>query len=119
MPIQRSRRMWAPSRKSTELSVLVIPCAGPRAAQLPPAGASMNQQGVSEICFDEGYRVPADQTARSLFARLPHGCAYAETLIECLATGYLVAVAESICIREMQRNIDPSMEVVVGRTVRV
>ena len=79
----------------------------------------MNQQGISEICFDEAYHVPADQTARSLFARLPHGSAYAETLIECLATGYLVAVAESICIREMQRNIDPSMEVVVGRTVRV
>ena len=79
----------------------------------------MNQQGVSEICFDEAYRVPADQTARALFARLPHGSAYAETLIECLATGYLVAVAESICIREMQRNIDPSTEVVVGRTVRV
>jgi predicted thioesterase len=79
----------------------------------------MNQQGVSEICFEEAYCVPANQTARSLFARLPHGSAYAETLIECLATGYLVAVAESICIREMQRHIDPLMEVVVGRTVRV
>ena len=79
----------------------------------------MNQQGVSEICFEETYRVPANQTARSLFARLPHGSAYAETLIECLATGYLVAVAESICIREMQRHVDHFAEVVVGRMVRV
>jgi predicted thioesterase len=79
----------------------------------------MNQQGVSEICFEEAYCVPLDQTARSLFARLPHGSAYAETLIECLATGYLVAVAESICIREMHRHVDSVMEVVVGRMVRV
>ncbi|VTU31686.1 Fluoroacetyl-CoA thioesterase [Variovorax sp. SRS16] len=79
----------------------------------------MNQQGVSEICFEETYAVPQDQTARSLFARLPHGSAYAQTLIECLATGYLVAVVESICIREMQMHVDSMVEVVVGRTVYI
>ncbi len=79
----------------------------------------MNQQGVSEICFEETYAVPQDQTARSLFARLPHGSDYAQTLIECLATGYLVAVVESICIREMQRHVDSMVEVVVGRTVHI
>ncbi|CAN7519417.1 thioesterase [Variovorax paradoxus] len=79
----------------------------------------MNQQGVSEICFEEIYAVPRDQTARSLFARLPHSSDYAQTLIECLATGYLVAVVESICIREMQRHVDPMVEVVVGRTVHI
>ncbi|MDQ0080907.1 fluoroacetyl-CoA thioesterase [Variovorax boronicumulans] len=79
----------------------------------------MNQQGVSEICFEETYAVPQDQTARSLFARLPHGGGYAQTLIECLATGYLVAVVESICIREMQRHVDSAVEVVVGRIVHI
>lgn len=79
----------------------------------------MNQQGVSEICFQEIYAVPKDQTARSLFARLPHGGDYAQTLIECLATGYLVAVVESICIREMQMHVDATVEVVVGRTVHI
>jgi fluoroacetyl-CoA thioesterase len=79
----------------------------------------MNQQGVSEICFEETYAVPREQTARSLFARLPHGSGYASTLIECLATGYLVAVVESICIREMQLHVDPTAEVVVGRTVHI
>jgi fluoroacetyl-CoA thioesterase len=79
----------------------------------------MNQQGVSEICFEETYAVPQDQTARSLFARLPHGGDYAQTLIECLATGYLIAVVESICIREMQMHVDPMVEVVVGRTVHI
>lgn len=79
----------------------------------------MDHQRVSEICFDEVYVVPTDQTARSLFTRLPHGKAYAENLIECFATGYLIAVVESICIREMQRHIDPTTEVVVGCSIRV
>ena len=78
----------------------------------------MNHQGVSEIFFEESYTVPADQTAKSLFARLPHGSGYAERLIECLATGYLVAVIESICIREMQQHVDEA-EVVVGQTIRI
>jgi len=79
----------------------------------------MNHQGISEIFFEETYTVPADQTAKSLFARLPHGSGYAERLIECLATGYLVAVVESICIREMQLHVDAAREVVVGRTIRI
>ncbi|NPC57802.1 thioesterase [Caenimonas sp. S4] len=79
----------------------------------------MNHQGVSEIFFEESYTVPADQTARSLFARLPHGSAYAQKMIECLATGYLVAVLESICIREMHHHIDPLIEMVVGRAIRI
>jgi fluoroacetyl-CoA thioesterase len=78
----------------------------------------MNHQCVSEIFFEESYTVPADQTAKSLFARLPHGSSYAERLVECLATGYLVAVIESICIREMQQHVDAA-EVVVGRTIRI
>lgn len=84
-----------------------------------PPGHPMNHQGVSEIFFEESYTVPADQTAKSLFARLPHGSGYAERLIECLATGYLVAVVESTCLREMQRHVDAATEVVVGRTIRI
>lgn len=79
----------------------------------------MNHQGVSETFFEESYTVPPDQTARSLFARLPHGSEYAQKMIECLATGYLVAVLESICIREMQQQVDPLVEVVVGRSIRI
>jgi fluoroacetyl-CoA thioesterase len=37
----------------------------------------MNHEGVSQIFFEESYTVPPEQTARSLFARLPHGCEYA------------------------------------------
>ena len=79
----------------------------------------MNHELISQICFAETYVVPSHQTARSLFTRLPHGAAYADTLIECLATGYLIAVVESICIREMQEHVDLTTEVVVGRSIRI
>jgi predicted thioesterase len=79
----------------------------------------MNHQQVSEICFEEIYTVPACQTARSLFTRLPHGRHYADAMLECLATGYLIAVVESICIRELQGQVDPLSEVIVGRNIRV
>lgn len=79
----------------------------------------MNHEAVSAVFFEESYVVPADQTARSLFARLPHGRDYAQQLIECLATGYLVAVIESVCIREVQRLTDAEAEVVVGRSIRI
>jgi fluoroacetyl-CoA thioesterase len=79
----------------------------------------MNHQQVGHIFFEETYTVPFDQTARSLFNRLPHGRLYADAMIECLATGYLVAVVESICIREMQRQVEPIVEVIVGRAINV
>lgn len=79
----------------------------------------MNHEAVSAVFFEESYIVPADQTARSLFSRLPHGRDYAEQLIECLATGYLVAVIESVCIREVQQLTDADAEVVVGRSIRI
>lgn len=84
-----------------------------------PSPNSMNHQGISEISFEETYSVPPEQTARALFSRLPHGSDYAQRLIECLATGYLVAVVESICIREMQQHVDADSEVVVGRTIEL
>jgi predicted thioesterase len=85
----------------------------------PLSNTTMNHQGVSEISFEETYSVPPEQTARALFSRLPHGSDYAQRLIECLATGYLVAVIESNCIREMQRHVDSVLEVVVGRTIQL
>ena len=78
----------------------------------------MNHQCISEIFFEENHCVPPHQTARSLFLRLPHGLGYAQALVDCLATSYLIAVVESICMREMQRHIDLE-EVVVGRGVHI
>ena len=72
-----------------------------------------------EISFEEVCTVDADQTARRLFARLAHGNAYADQLVEGLATGYLVAIVESICIRELLREMRPTTEVIVGAAVDI
>lgn len=79
----------------------------------------MNHENLSQIYFVDFYAVPADQTARALFARLPHGCGYADRMIECLATGYLLAVIESICIGRVHDHIEPDEEVVVGLRVHL
>src|SRR5438132_11234764 len=63
-----------------------------RSLWLPEHSAPMNHENISQICFEDSYTVPVEQTARALFARLPHGHGYAERMMECLATGYLVAV---------------------------
>ena len=73
----------------------------------------------AEISFEEVCTVDPDQTARRLFARLSHGNAYASRLVEGLATGYLIAIVESICIREMLREMDLTTEVVVGAAVDI
>jgi len=79
----------------------------------------MNEQGISQICFEEACTIHDDQTAKSLFSRLSHGYAYADQLLDGLATGYLVALIESVCIREMLHHLDPTTEVIVGRAVNI
>lgn len=73
---------------------------------------------ISQIFFSETYVVPAEQTAQRLFQLLPHGEAYACRLINAMATGYLIAVLESICLREMQMHLDHDEETVVGCSVQ-
>jgi len=72
-----------------------------------------------EISFEEVCTVGADQTARRLFARLSHGNAYSNRMVDGLATGYLVAIVESICIREMLREMKLTTEVIVGAAVDI
>lgn len=79
----------------------------------------MNEQGISEVSFEEVCTVDPDQTARRLFAKLAHGNAYAIHMLEGLATGYLIALIESVCIREMHRHMDPATEVIVGAAVNI
>ena len=79
----------------------------------------MRQQNISQIFFDEHHVVSTDQTAAQLFARLPAAVDYASAMIECLATSYLIAVMESVCIREMRRHLDSDNDVIVGRHVSI
>ena len=79
----------------------------------------MSEEGISAICFEEACTIHPDQTAKSLFSRLTHGRAYADALLDGLATGYLIALIESVCIREMLHHMDPTTEVIVGRAVNI
>jgi predicted thioesterase len=44
---------------------------------------------------------------------LPHGKSYADRLVNAMANGYLFAVLESICAREMQTHLDHNEETLV------
>ena len=79
----------------------------------------MNEQNISQIAFEEACTVDPHQTAKQLFARLTHGSAYAHQLLDGLATGYLIALVESVCIREVLRHMDPATEVIVGSAVNI
>ena len=78
----------------------------------------MNPCHVSQIVFSETYTVPPEQTTQRMFRLLPHGSGYADRMIDAMATGYLVAVLESICAREMQKYLDHDEELVVGSSVQ-
>lgn len=77
----------------------------------------MKQEAISQIVFDEHYAVPADQTALQLFRQLPLAANYCEHLVDAMATAYLIAVLESICLREVHLHIDREQETVVGASI--
>ena len=79
----------------------------------------MNEQNISAIAFEEACTVDSQQTARQLFSKLTHGSAYAHHLLDGLATSYLVALVESVCIREMLRHTNPAMEIIVGSAINI
>ncbi len=79
----------------------------------------MNETECCAISFEEVCTVDPEQTAKCLFARLSHGNAYASQLLEGLATAYLIAILESVCIREMFLNMDLTTEVIVGTAVNI
>jgi predicted thioesterase len=85
----------------------------------PHPTTTMNEQGISEICFEEACTIHPDQTARSLFSRLAHSTHYADQMLDGLATGYLVALIESVCIRELVQHMDPATEIIVGRAISI
>lgn len=77
----------------------------------------MNHEALSRIVFEESHVVSADQDARSLFRGLPQGRGYADGLIDAMATCQLVAVLESVCLREVHRYVEADVETVVGQSV--
>ena len=77
----------------------------------------MNHEAVSGLFFDETYVVPPDQSAPRLFATLPHGREYVDRMANVMATAYHVAVAESICLRELGRYVAAARDTIVGTRV--
>ncbi len=76
-----------------------------------------NHQAISQIVFDERYTVPLDQTAPPLFSEFPPTADGAGNLVEAMAIAYLIAMLESICMRELLAFTDPRRETVAGVVV--
>jgi fluoroacetyl-CoA thioesterase len=63
--------------------------------------------------------VTSDHIARSPGAQLSGGAACAESTVHCVATAVLVAMVESLCVREMQAHIEGAIQIAASRTIRI
>jgi predicted thioesterase len=79
----------------------------------------MNQPGVNQIFFEESHLVSADHPAPSPGSQPLAGAVCVEATIRCVATAELVALVESICVREMQAHIDGAIQIAASRTIRI
>ena len=78
----------------------------------------MKHSAVSQILFSETYTVPAEQTSQRMLAVLRDGGSYSDGLLNAMSNGYLIAVLESICARELQKYVDDDNELVLAADVR-
>lgn len=76
-----------------------------------------NYQAIGQIVFDERYAVPLEQTAPLLFSEFPSTADSTANLVDAMTTAYLIAMLESICMRELRGFVDPHSETVVGVVV--
>jgi fluoroacetyl-CoA thioesterase len=79
----------------------------------------MNQPGVNQIFFEESRIVPLDHTARSPGSQVSGDTGCVGSTIQCVATADLVAMIESLCVREMQAHIDGVIQIAASRTIRI
>ena len=74
----------------------------------------MSNCGISQIFVQRDvHRSPQSRHPKRMFGVLPHGKSYADRLVNAMANGYLIAVLESICAREMQTHLDHNEETLV------
>jgi len=78
----------------------------------------MNQPGVNQIFFEESHVVPIEH-ARWLGSQECGDDGRPESELRCVATSDLVAVIESVCVRQMQVHIDAAIQIAASRTIRV
>ena len=78
----------------------------------------MNHEILSQIVFDEKHLVSEEESAPSLFRQLPEGRGYADRLVDAMATCHLIALLESLCLREVHGHLDAGTEVVMGNAIQ-
>jgi len=77
---------------------------------------TMHSDAMSRIVFDERYTIPGTQPARPMIG-LPDGLIGSAGIPDGMATAYLIALLESICMRELECFIDRADETIVGTAV--
>lgn len=78
----------------------------------------MKREDVSQIIFDEMHTVSPKQTAQHQVRPVreePH----TDKLVDTMTTDQLVTLLESLCLRELQRYLDPDVERAVGHSIHL
>ena len=78
----------------------------------------MNHETLSQIVFEERHVVSAEESAPSLFRHFPAERSYGDPLQDAMATCHLVALLESLCLREVRSHVDAHAEVAIGNAIR-
>jgi len=77
---------------------------------------TMHSDAMRRIVFDERYAIPGSKPARAVI-ELPDGLTSCGGSPHGMATAYLIALLESICMRELECFIDRADETIVGTAV--
>lgn len=77
----------------------------------------MNEQGVSEIWFDERHTAPLHDATGAFGAMLAQGLYGIDKRADAFATGYVVALMQTACQREMQHHIDVEHETAMSTSI--
>jgi fluoroacetyl-CoA thioesterase len=79
----------------------------------------MNREDAGQIVFDERHTVAAEHPVRRKLRQLPREQPHADGPVATMTGGRLVTLLESLCLRELQRCLDPATERAVGQSIRL
>jgi predicted thioesterase len=77
----------------------------------------MNPERLAQLFFDDACVALPEQQARRLLNALPHARGFAGRVVDGMAAAHLVAVIESMCVRELQPHLDPQEDAVVAAQI--
>jgi len=79
----------------------------------------MNREEASQIIFDERHTVSPEETAHRKLRRVSPKQPHTDRLVDVMTSGQLVTLLESLCLRELQRYLDPEAERAVRHSIRL